>query len=280
MAEEIHSANVVIPWCMLTTTVLNGILGFAMLLAILFVTTDISFALSSPTGTLGFPFMDIFRSATGSIPGATAMICIIIIMDICAAVAFLATSSRIVFAFGRDKGLPFWQTMAKVQPDSKIPIYAIMVMALVSCVIGLINIGSATAFNVVVSVGVSSLYASCVLTEAMLLYHRCIPGNIQHAEHMNKESWHANELVWGPFHVPGIWGILLNAFGVGYGIIVLVFSLFPTHVNPDAAGMNWSCLMKGTIMLGAVVYYYAISRKVYRRPVVEIAPYQAVDPEE
>ena len=97
---------------------------------------------------------------------------------------------------------------------------------------------------------------------------------------MNKESWHANELVWGPFHVPGIWGILLNAFGVGYGIIVLVFSLFPTHVNPDAAGMNWSCLMKGTIMLGAVVYYYAISRKVYRRPVVEIAPYQAVDPEE
>ncbi|KAL8881732.1 MAG: hypothetical protein Q9192_007733 [Flavoplaca navasiana] len=114
MAEEIHSANLIIPWCMLTTTVLNGILGFAMLLAILFVTTDISSALSSPTGTLGFPFMDIFRSATGSIPGATAMICIIIIMDICAAVASLATSSWIVFAFGRDKGLPFWQTIAKV----------------------------------------------------------------------------------------------------------------------------------------------------------------------
>ncbi|KAI4267347.1 MAG: hypothetical protein LQ337_008395 [Flavoplaca oasis] len=93
-------------FCMLTTTILNGILGFAMLLAILYVTTDISSALSSPTG--------IFRSATGSIPSATAMICIIIIMDIFAAVAFLATSSRIVFAFGRNKGLPFWQTMAKV----------------------------------------------------------------------------------------------------------------------------------------------------------------------
>ncbi|KAL8670634.1 MAG: hypothetical protein Q9168_004845 [Polycauliona sp. 1 TL-2023] len=63
MAEEIHSANIVIPWCMLTTTLLNGLLGFAMLLAILFVTTDINHALSSPTGLLGFPFMEIFRVA-------------------------------------------------------------------------------------------------------------------------------------------------------------------------------------------------------------------------
>ena len=57
MAEEIHSANVVIPWCMLSTTLLNGILGFAMLIAILFVTVDISGVLASPTGALGFPFM-------------------------------------------------------------------------------------------------------------------------------------------------------------------------------------------------------------------------------
>lgn len=159
MAEEIHSANIVIPWCMLTTTLLNGILGFAMLLAILFVTTDIGAALASPAGTLGFPFMQIFYTATNTLPGASAMISIVIIMDICAAIAFLATSSRIVFAFGRDKGLPFWRTMATVQDDSAIPLYAIMVMALVSCVIGLINIGSAIAFNAIISVGVSSLYA-------------------------------------------------------------------------------------------------------------------------
>ncbi|KAI4218149.1 MAG: hypothetical protein LQ349_008839 [Xanthoria aureola] len=195
MAEEIHSANIVIPWCMLTTTLLNGVLGFAMLLAILFVTTDISSALTSPTGTLGFPFMQIFYTATNTLPGASAMISIVIIMDICAAIAFLATSSRIVFAFGRDKGLPFWRTMATVQDDSAIPLYAIMVMALVSCVIGLINIGSAIAFNAIISVGVSSLYASYVFTEALLLWHRCTPGSIQHARNINKENWHAKELV-------------------------------------------------------------------------------------
>lgn len=114
MAEEIHGANVVIPWCMLSTTLLNGILGFAMLLVVLFITVDIESVLNSPTGLLGFTFMQVFYDATGSLSGASAMICIIIIMDICAAIAFLATSSRIVFAFGRDRGLPFWRTMAKV----------------------------------------------------------------------------------------------------------------------------------------------------------------------
>lgn len=122
MAEEIHGANVVIPWCLVTTTLLNGILGFAMVIVVLFVTVDIDAVLASPTGKLGFPFMQIFYEATGSLSGASTMICIVIIMDIFAAIAFLATSSRIVFAFGRDRGLPFWRTMAKVCvfPPSKL----------------------------------------------------------------------------------------------------------------------------------------------------------------
>ena len=114
MAEEIHGANLVIPWCMLATTLLNGILGFGIVLAVLFVTVDITAVLKSPTGALGFPFMQIFYDATGSRSGASVMISIVIIMDICASIAFLATSSRIVFAFGRDHGLPFWRQMSKV----------------------------------------------------------------------------------------------------------------------------------------------------------------------
>lgn len=114
MAEEIRGANVVIPWCILSTTLLNGILGFAMVIAVLFVTVDIDSVLKSTTGALGFPYMEIFYQSTGSLSGASAMISIIIVMDIMAAIAFLATSSRIVFAFGRDRGLPFWRTMSKV----------------------------------------------------------------------------------------------------------------------------------------------------------------------
>lgn len=150
--------------------------------------------------------------------------------------------------------------------------YAIMIMAIVACVIGLINVGSSTAFNAVISLGVSSLYASYVLTEAMLLWHR-VRGSIRHPSHMANEDWIANELVWGPFQVPGIWGILLNAFAVGYGIIVFIFSFFPPVVNPDAAHMNYACLMTGTIVLGATIYYLLYARKVYTGPIVEVMSY-------
>ena len=116
MAEEIIGADVVIPWCVVTTSALNGILGFGTLLAMLYVTVDIDAVLNSPTGQLGFPFMQVvLDSVRGSYAGASVIISIVIAMFIFAIIAFLATASRIVFAFGRDKGLPFWQTMAKVR---------------------------------------------------------------------------------------------------------------------------------------------------------------------
>ena len=118
MAEEIQGADFVVPWCVVATSVLNGILGLGTLLAMLYVTVDINAVLNSPTGQLGFPFMQVVLDAVGSYAGATVMISIVIAMFIFAVIAFLATASRIVFAFGRDKGLPFWQTMAKVRPLS------------------------------------------------------------------------------------------------------------------------------------------------------------------
>lgn len=113
MAEEIRNAEYVVPWSMLTTTLLNGALGFAMVIAVLFVTVDIQSALMSPTGVLGYPFMQIFYDATGSQGGASAMIAIIIIMDAMGTIAFVATASRLVWAFARDRGLPGWRYVSK-----------------------------------------------------------------------------------------------------------------------------------------------------------------------
>ena len=118
MAEEIKGADSVIPWCVVATSLLNGILGFGTLLAMLYVTVDIDAVLASPTGELGFPFMQVVLDSVGSHAGATVMISIVIVMFVFAVTAFLQTASRIVFAFGRDKGLPFWQAMAKVRRSS------------------------------------------------------------------------------------------------------------------------------------------------------------------
>lgn len=56
---------------MFVSVLLNGTLGFAMSVAILFCSGDLEAAFESPTG---FPFMAIFLNATNSVGGATGMV--------------------------------------------------------------------------------------------------------------------------------------------------------------------------------------------------------------
>lgn len=93
------------------TLVINGSLGFGMMLAVLFCLGDLDAALESPTH---FPFMEIFLRATGSTAGAAVMISIVTALAMCANVGFLASASRMMWSFARDRGLPFWRILSKV----------------------------------------------------------------------------------------------------------------------------------------------------------------------
>jgi amino acid transporter len=113
---------------MFFTIFLNGALGFAMILAILFCIGDVNNAMSTPTG---YPFIEIFKNATQSKTGATAMTSILISMIIFATFGYVASASRQLWAFARefllvnnqfhetdsmvgDMGLPFSDHIARV----------------------------------------------------------------------------------------------------------------------------------------------------------------------
>jgi choline transport protein len=57
--------------------------------------------LASPTG---YPFIQVFYNVTGSTASATAMTSILIAMNIFANITTIATGSRQLYAFSRDKG--------------------------------------------------------------------------------------------------------------------------------------------------------------------------------
>ncbi|XXH05947.1 hypothetical protein Hte_012390, partial [Hypoxylon texense] len=78
MSEEIRNAPVVVPWSILTGLVFNGALGLAMVIATLYCLGDIDVALADNPR---YPFMAIFRSATGSTPGAAIMSAVVIAMS-------------------------------------------------------------------------------------------------------------------------------------------------------------------------------------------------------
>ena len=103
LAEEIPNAPAVFPRIMIATTMLNGVLGFAALMAILFSAGNIEDAEMSPSE---YPFMEIFYQATNSTGGATAMVCVILALVFFAMISLIATASRMTWAFARDNGLP------------------------------------------------------------------------------------------------------------------------------------------------------------------------------
>ena len=285
MAEEIRNAAIIIPRTMILNVLLNGALGFAIIIAVLFCAGNLDNALSTPTG---YPIAEIFTQGVHSVGGGSALVAIILVLCICATIASLTTSSRLIWAFSRDHGLPGWRFLSRVcyspltvtengwhfpqvDPRTSIPLYAVYLTTMVACLLGIINIGSAAAFNDIISLSVSALFASYVIVEVLLLWRRCTGAiKVQSDSFDEITNTTGAIMTWGPFRIPGTIGIAVNAFSVVFGIIIFFFSFWPTTMHPTPQTMNFSVLMTGTMFLFSILYYYVWARRIYTGPIVEL----------
>lgn len=111
MAEEVANASRAIPRAIMLSIVINGTLGFGMLIAVLFCMGDLEVALNSNTG---YPYIEIFYQATNSVPGTLAMVSINLIISVCSVIGMLAATSRQFWSFARDRGIPGWRWWSHV----------------------------------------------------------------------------------------------------------------------------------------------------------------------
>lgn len=138
--------------------------------------------------------------------------------------------------------------------------------------LALINIGSSVALDDILSMAVSGSYLSYLIV-SMLLFRRRIKGEIFLFDDSENDVFNVPgaKLVWGPFHCPGVWGILVNAFAIIYNIIVIFFSFWPSKVSPSVEEMNWSVLGIGGSSLLAILYYFVRARHIYTGPIRELS---------
>jgi len=250
MSEELQDASYILPRAMITTAVVNGTLGFAMLITICFCLGDLDAVLGSRTGAFGYPFVEIFREGTQSVGGATGMTCILIILSTFCCVTNIATSSRQLFAFARDQGVPFSAFFAYVPDNWEIPLRSIIVTLIISTLLSLINIGSRTAYNNITSLGVNALLSSYIVSISCVCVKR----------------WKDEPLMKRRFSL-GRYGLAINMFSVAFLTLVWVLCFFPPIPNPGPKDMNWAVLMYGGVVIFALVYYAVKGRKVYVGPV-------------
>ncbi|KAJ6190524.1 hypothetical protein N7519_000545 [Penicillium mononematosum] len=255
MSEEVANASTVIPNALMISVGINGCLGFGMIIVMMFCTgSDLGGKLGKITG---YNFMGIFMEATDSVPGSLTMISIVIIIYVCSLMGLLAAASRQLWSFSRDKGST---RMAIVESVT------------VATLLSLINIGSNTAMEDIVSMAVAGIYLSYLMVSVLLFYRR-LRGDI--SRYNDNEDDIVNvpgaKLVWGPFHCPGIIGAIINGYAIIYLTIVVFFSFWPSTMDPTVETMNWSVLAIGGSSFLAVMYYVVRARHIYKGPVMEVS---------
>lgn len=169
LAEEVENAALNIPRAVIASMCLNGLVGFTMMLTILFCLGDVESVLNTDKV---FPFIQIFFNAVGSRAGATAMGAVVLVLTWSCAIGITTTASRMTWSFARDKGTPFSDFLGRVAPWNKVPINAIVVVCALAMALQCIYFGSSVAFNDVVSLTITGFYCSYLLPAAFLLWRR------------------------------------------------------------------------------------------------------------
>jgi amino acid transporter len=251
MAEEVTDAGRNVPNAMFWAYVSNGILGFILIITYNFTMTDVDAALNDPTE---YPFIWLFRQAV-STGGVNALTIIILILVIASNISFNASTSRQTFAFARDKGLPFSSWIGKVHPTLHIPANAVALTCICSCLLALINIGSSTAFNAIISLQVCALMFSYTISISCVLFRR-----LYHPELLPQARWSL-----------GKWGIPINAIGILYSIFAFFWSFWPNQTPVDAESFNWAIVLFAGTMIICGTMYFVHDRKVYTGPVVDVS---------
>jgi amino acid transporter len=250
MAEEVLDASRYVPISLFWSYIGNSLMAVVFLVGFLFAIPDVEAAV---TDSSGYPFLYVFKNAMNT-SGVNALTIIVLLLVNTANVNFGASTARQTFAFARDRGLPFASWIAKVDTMKEIPSNAILLSSLIAALLSLINIGSTTAFNAIISLQVVSLMFTYTVSISCVLYRR-----VRHPELLPRARWSLGKL-----------GVPINLLGLAYTLFSFFWSFWPTYTPVTAVDFNWSVLIFVTVLIFCVVVYFVEGKRVYKGPVQEI----------
>lgn len=157
MCEEVQEPATQVPKAMVATIFINTFAGLLFLIPLMFVMPAQEIAAIIKSGQ---PVPYIIKSAVGSPGGAIGLLIPLMVLALICGIGCTTAASRCVWAFSRDGAIPGAGLWVKVNKSLDVPLNAMMLSMAIQIALGLINFGSATAFNAFSGVGVICLTAS------------------------------------------------------------------------------------------------------------------------
>lgn len=229
---------------------IGAVTGFIFLITLCFCIGDLDATAGTSTGV---PVLEIFYNSTGSVGGSCALASLITVIVLICANSLMTEGSRAVFAFARDHGLPFSGIFSRVDKKNQVPIFAILLTAVVQLAFNSIYFGTVTGFNTIISIATEGFYVSYAIPLlARIMAH--VYGQGQELR--------------GPYHL-GRWGLPLNIAGFLFLTFAVVVFNLPTASPVTEENMNYCSAAIGVIMVISAVTWFTTGKKHFTGPQTE-----------
>ncbi|KAI2742485.1 hypothetical protein DTO013E5_3587 [Penicillium roqueforti] len=261
MIEEIPNPSVEGPKIMIACVVIGTVTGAIFLIVLLFVAGDINEVIDSAAT----PLLAILKNATSSNAGAICLLIFPLVCALFAAIAIMTTSSRMVYAFARDGGLPASPFFSRVHPKLNVPLNSLYLNLALVVIFGCIFLGSSSAFNAIVSASVVLLG----LSYGMPIAVNCCRGRKMLPERS--------------FVLPEIVGWTINIISLAYILLTTILFLFPPELPATGSNMNYCVAAFGIVFIISFIQWMVDGRKNFVGPRLEMEVFQgevAAQPEQ
>lgn len=246
MTEEMRNARKDAPRAIIWSVWIGAFSGFVFLIAAFFCIRNLNAIDNTATNV---PLIAIFQQATGSVGGAIGLTVLITIIALVSLCFLMAQSSRVIFSFSRDHGLPLSSYISRVHPTLHIPHYSILTVLVVNMALMAIYFGSTTGFNTVLAFSTEGFYLSYIMPLLVRVWGRL-------------EGRHDID---SGFSL-GRFGMAFNIIGIFYLALCVVIFNFPSVSPVTSQTMNYSSAAVGVAALIATITWFTTGRKHFTGP--------------
>lgn len=245
MAEEVQNPAIKVPWAISLCVPVGGMAGLFFILPICFTLPALEDILGAPSAQ-ALPY--IFNRVMGSPGGGLGLMFLVLGVTMFCSISITVAASRTTWAFARDDAIPLSRLWSKVSDRHGVPIWALVLTTLVQMLLGLINLGSSSAFTAFVSVGVMALAVSYAIPIGLSLWYKRVE--------VSRAQW----------KLPMAVGTACNVVALAWIAFEIVLFSMPTAIPVTAVTMNYSSVVFAGFLTIAAAWYGIYARKAYQGP--------------
>ena len=244
-SEETLNPRIQAPWGVYLSVAISGIFGFLLLaLVTMSIKSPAAVAAAGDNG-----FIVAIEQAIGPKLGEAIVWLVTIAMWFCGCSA-ITSSSRMVYAFSRDGGLPFSRFMKRISARFHTPMIAIWVITVMAFLFGTSN----GVYAVIGTMSVIGLYGSYLIPIALKLR-----AQLTHV-------WTAKDD--GPWSL-GTWSVAISSIACGWIVFLILLMIFsPTDVQLTSNIMLHYATGKifAVVLIVLAIGYFAYARYHFSGP--------------